>query len=81
MSLDRQFSRAVACVSNQRLGKLPTPDLLKLYAWYKQATVGECHTDRPGWFDGAGRAKWDAWDALGAMDMDEAKQYYIDLVE
>ena len=36
-------------------------ELLELYALYKQATVGDVNTARPGMLDFAGKAKWDAW--------------------
>ena len=40
-------------------------EMLKLYGLYKQATVGDVNTERPGTFsmDFAGKAKWDAWSA------------------
>lgn len=38
--------------------------LLQLYALYKQGTVGDINTDRPGFFDLKGKAKWDAWNQL-----------------
>ena len=36
---------------------------LKIYGLYKQATIGDVNTDRPGMFDLKGKAKWDAWNA------------------
>lgn len=40
--------------------KIPMPDeqLLIFYGLYKQATVGKCDTDKPGFFDFKGKAKW-----------------------
>lgn len=35
---------------------------LILYALFKQGTVGDVNTSRPGVFDLKGKAKWDAWD-------------------
>ena len=40
---------------------------LKIYALFKQATSGKVTTSRPGMMDFVGRAKWDAWNALGDM--------------
>mmetsp|Transcript_69657 Transcript_69657/g.145244 ORF Transcript_69657/g.145244 Transcript_69657/m.145244 type:complete len:89 (+) Transcript_69657:3-269(+) len=53
---------------------------LAIYSLYKQAEVGPCNTERPGFFDQVGRAKYDAWAALGDMSKDEAKKQYIDVV-
>lgn len=40
--------------------KIPMADeqLLTFYGYYKQATVGECNTEKPGFFDFKGKAKW-----------------------
>lgn len=54
--------------------------LLKLYALYKQGTVGDVQGDKPGFFDFVGAAKYEAWEKIKGMDLDEAKQTYIDLV-
>ncbi|XP_036111705.1 enoyl-CoA delta isomerase 2 [Molossus molossus] len=53
---------------------------LKLYALYKQATEGPCNMPKPGVFDFINKAKWDAWDALGNLPKETARQNYVDLV-
>ncbi|XP_011229357.2 enoyl-CoA delta isomerase 2, mitochondrial isoform X1 [Ailuropoda melanoleuca] len=53
---------------------------LKLYALYKQATEGPCSTPKPGVFDLINKAKWDAWNALGNLPKETARQNYVDLV-
>ncbi|KAF0878057.1 ECI2 isomerase, partial [Crocuta crocuta] len=53
---------------------------LKLYALYKQATEGPCNTPKPGVFDLISKAKWDAWNALGSLPKEIARQSYVDLV-
>ncbi|KAM8901654.1 enoyl-CoA delta isomerase 2 isoform 1-T1 [Lycaon pictus] len=53
---------------------------LKLYALYKQTTEGPCNTPRPGVFDLINKAKWDAWNALGNLPKETARQNYVDLV-
>jgi acyl-CoA-binding protein len=66
----------------QRLPKRPDSDtLLKLYALYKQATVGDVSGQRPGITDFVGRAKHDAWAALKGTSKKDAMQEYIDVVE
>lgn len=54
--------------------------LLKLYALYKQGSVGDVQGDKPGFFDFVGAAKYEAWEKLKGTQPDEAKQQYIDLV-
>lgn len=54
-------------------------ELLDLYGYFKQATVGDCNTDRPGIFDLKGRAKWDNWNSRKGMSKEDAEKAYIDL--
>ncbi|KAI8099026.1 acyl-CoA-binding protein [Halteromyces radiatus] len=66
----------------KKLATTPSNDvLLKLYALYKQATVGDNNTARPGVFDMKGKAKWDAWDKIKGTSQEEAEKQYIVLVE
>jgi len=52
-------------------------DLLELYALYKQATVGDCNTDKPGMFDMKGKAKWEAWNGKKGISQADAETQYI----
>ncbi|KAM4026459.1 acyl-CoA-binding protein [Anomaloglossus baeobatrachus] len=55
-------------------------EMLELYALYKQATVGDVNTERPGFMDFKNRAKWDAWSGKKGTSQDEARTKYIALV-
>lgn len=80
MSLEDQFAKAVEDV--KRLKETPKDDqLLEIYALYKQATVGDCNTDRPGLLDFKGKAKWDAWNHKKGTSNDKAKQDYVNNVQ
>ncbi|KAG7205160.1 hypothetical protein KM043_018255 [Ampulex compressa] len=80
MSLDEKFNKAAEEV--KELNSQPSDtDLLELYALYKQATVGNCNTARPGMLDFKGKAKWDAWDSKKGVTQDQAKEQYIAKVE
>jgi len=80
MSLDQSFEQAQDKV--QGLSTRPGNEtLLKLYALYKQATIGDAKGFRPGIFDIKGRAKYDAWKALKGQDADQSKEAYVALVE
>ena len=54
---------------------------LNIYALFKQATVGDVNTERPGMLDFKGKAKWDAWKGKEGMSQDDAKTAYVDLVK
>ncbi|NXW06936.1 ECI2 isomerase, partial [Fregetta grallaria] len=53
---------------------------LKLYALFKQATEGPCNSPKPGMLDFVKKAKWDAWNSLGNLSQDNARQKYSELV-
>ncbi|XP_010893643.2 acyl-CoA-binding domain-containing protein 5A isoform X1 [Esox lucius] len=57
----------------------PSDDMmLMFYSYYKQAKFGPCNIPRPrGYWDTAGKAKWDAWNSLGNMSKTEAMQAYV----
>lgn len=77
--LKTAFDAAVA--GSKNLTERPdNATLLKLYALYKQATVGDNTEKKPGFSDMIGRAKWDAWTAMKGKPAEEAMQEYIDLI-
>lgn len=78
--LKAKFERAVA--DSKNLAERPdNATLLKIYALYKQATVGDVEGKRPGFTDMVGRAKWDAWNELKGLAKEDAMQQYVDLIE
>lgn len=56
-------------------------ELLKLYGLYKQATVGDNNTEKPGIMDFKGKAKWQAWKDVEGTSQEEAETQYIALVD
>ncbi|XP_044294342.1 acyl-CoA-binding protein [Varanus komodoensis] len=71
-----EFEKAAEEV--KKLKSQPTDDeMLDIYSHYKQATVGDVNTERPGMFDLKGKAKWDAWNKLKGMSKEEAMKVYI----
>ncbi|CAI5438145.1 unnamed protein product [Caenorhabditis angaria] len=56
-------------------------ELLELYALFKQGTVGDNNTAKPGFLDLKGKAKWAAWDEKKGTSQDAAKTAYVALVE
>jgi diazepam-binding inhibitor (GABA receptor modulating acyl-CoA-binding protein) len=71
-----EFEQAVAAVSD--LTNDPGNDTkLRLYALYKQATVGDADGKRPGFTNPVGRAKYDAWAKLSGTSGEQAEADYI----
>jgi acyl-CoA-binding protein len=78
--LKTKFDAAVA--NSKTLSERPdNMTLLKLYALYKQGSVGDNNDKKPGFSDMVGRAKWDAWNSLNGTSTDAAMQQYVDLIE
>lgn len=72
------FEQAVAKVNT--LTKAPSDDCkLKLYSFYKQATVGNNTAACPSFYELKEKAKWKAWKQVDGMPREEAKLRYIAL--
>jgi len=80
MTVEDQFLSAQQRVNN--LSRRPSDrQLLELYGYYKQATVGDVAGERPGGFDFKGRAKWEAWNQHRGLSREEAMERYVEVVE
>lgn len=78
-ALDTKFSESQKLVTT--LSEEPDNDVkLKLYALFKQASIGKCNSKKPSALDFVGKAKWQAWTSLGEISQEEAKQQYVDAV-
>ncbi|XP_041367799.1 acyl-CoA-binding protein-like [Gigantopelta aegis] len=78
--MSAEFNKAAEEV--KKLKNRPSDaDMLEIYAFYKQTTVGDVNTDQPGMLDFKGKAKWNAWNGKKGMSKEDAQQKYIDLVE
>lgn len=73
--------QAAAAEAQSLPSKPSNENLLKLYAFYKQATSGDVTGSRPGFTDMVGRAKYDAWAKVKGQTSEQAQQGYVDLVE
>lgn len=69
-----------ATVASKNLDRPGNETMLKLYALFKQATIGDVEGKRPGFTDMIGRAKYDAWAGMKGKSTDEAMQEYAALV-
>ncbi|MEC5212842.1 diazepam-binding inhibitor (GABA receptor modulating acyl-CoA-binding protein) [Polaromonas sp. CG_9.5] len=77
--LNTAFDQAMA--DSKNLSERPdNATLLKIYALYKQGSVGDNAEKKPGFSDMVARAKWDAWSKLKGTSQDAAMQQYIDLI-
>ena len=78
-SEEELFEAAQAAVKT--LSSLDDRNKLRLYAHYKQATVGPAQGSRPSVFQQVARAKWDAWAELQNMSKADAKRGYCSLAD
>jgi diazepam-binding inhibitor (GABA receptor modulator, acyl-CoA-binding protein) len=77
--LHADFDKAMA--DSKNLSERPdNATLLKIYALYKQGSIGDNTDQKPGFGDMVARAKWDAWNGLKGLSQDDAKRQYIALI-
>lgn len=82
IELDENFKFAVSQIRNTKQSDNNKPsnkEKLEFYALYKQATIGKCNIAQPWAINVTDRAKWEAWNALGNMSSDTAKEKYCAL--
>jgi diazepam-binding inhibitor (GABA receptor modulating acyl-CoA-binding protein) len=77
--LDIAFEKAYEKASNTKQ-KLAPDVLLRLYAYYKQATRGNTLSYSATEDDLKNAFKFNAWTQLNGMNEEEAKKSYIELV-
>ncbi|KAK9821431.1 hypothetical protein WJX81_004937 [Elliptochloris bilobata] len=80
MSLQADFDKAAQDAKDKIPDKASNDDKLALYGLFKQASVGDVDTKKPGLFDQKGRAKWEAWEKQKGKDKETAQKDYIALV-
>jgi diazepam-binding inhibitor (GABA receptor modulating acyl-CoA-binding protein) len=79
MSNSQHFLLAVEAVN--QLETKPNNDILsKLYGLYKQATIGDNNTSKPGLLDLKGNTKWNSWNNYKGYSKYQAEVDYIKLV-
>ena len=78
---DTQAAFEQAQLNSKNLSERPdNATLLKMYALYKQGSVGDNTEKKPGFTEMVARAKWDAWNGLKGTAQADAMQQYVDLV-
>ena len=78
-NLDKLFNEAFQKASTTKQ-KLAPDVLLRLYAYYKQATRGDNFSFNANEDDLKNAFKFNAWAQLKGMNEEEAKRSYIELV-
>lgn len=79
MTLQEEFDQAVD--RTKELTQRPTNDvLLRLYALYKQSTVGDVQGELPNVMDFKAMAKYRAWESLKGKPANTCQKEYINLV-
>lgn len=74
---EEAFNEAAERIKTLDGGKTSNEEKLKLYGLYKQITLGDNTTSKPGMLNLSAKAKWNAWDALKGKDKEEAMAEYI----
>ncbi|MCC2624996.1 MAG: enoyl-CoA hydratase/isomerase family protein [Burkholderiales bacterium] len=78
--LQQRFEQMVSAVRDATIDFKPdNTQKLKLYAFYKQATVGDVEGECPSVINMIERAKWQAWNAIKGMDKDRAMEGYLNV--
>lgn len=78
--LDTRFNEAVEKASRMTQASLPQDVQLRLYAFYKQATIGTMEIRQTSNFHLRDAFKTNAWMQISHLTADEAKENYIEII-
>lgn len=78
--LDSRFNEAVEKASKMTQASLPQDVQLRLYAFYKQATIGTVEIRQTSNFHLRDAFKTNAWMQISHLSVDEAKENYIEII-
>lgn len=78
--LDSRFNEAVEKASKMTQASLPQDVQLRLYAFYKQATIGTLEIRQTSNFHLRDAFKTNAWMQISHLSVDEAKENYIEII-
>jgi acyl-CoA-binding protein len=81
MELASQFDDVLKVVKRTNLDTLELSNEIKLnfYKYYKQSTVGDCNISEPYTIFYKEHAKWEAWNSIKGMLIEDAMNHYISL--
>lgn len=79
-SVEDHFNRASDFLGRNHDNAVLQPHLVTFYGLYKQATIGDCNTKRPGFFQMVAKAKWDSWNQHKGTSSIDAMSQYIKLL-
>ncbi|GEC72678.1 Acyl-CoA-binding protein [Flavobacterium flevense] len=78
--LDTRFNEAVKKASEMTQASLPQDVQLRLYAYYKQATIGTMEIRQTSNFHLRDAFKINAWMQISHISAEEAKENYIEII-
>jgi acyl-CoA-binding protein len=78
--LEIRFAKAVEIASVMTQGELPQDVQLRLYAYYKQATMGVPSMNFNTGLDLRNAFKTNAWMQISHLTADQAKELYIEMI-
>ena len=78
--IDTRFQEAVEIASEMTQASLPQDVQLRLYAYYKQATIGTINYNQSSNDDLRNAFKTNAWLQISNLSVDESKELYIEAI-
>ena len=79
-NIEQRFLEAIERIKKSK-NTLDNDTMLKLYGYYKQATIGDCNIECPSFWQVKEQAKWNAWDNKRGKEKNYVMKQYIKLVD
>ena len=75
--MEAEFEEAKKVVES-KVDSLSQEQMLKFYGLFKQALIGDCNIESPGFLYFRANAKWDAWNSMKGTNKENAMKLYIE---
>ena len=79
--MESKFNTAATEIKKLSEDPFSNEQKLKIYSLYKQGTIGDCNTTKPGILNPTGRAKWNAWNDQKGKSKEDAMGEYVEFVK
>lgn len=79
-SIEDHFNRASDFLTRNHDNEALVPSMVTFYGLFKQATIGDCNTKRPGFFQLLAKTKWTSWNQFKGTSSIDAMSQYIALL-
>ena len=81
--MSEQFEKAANAIKESAKSniKMTDDEMKQVYSLFKQGSLGDNTSEKPGMLDFKGKAKWEAWNGQKGKSKEDAQKEYVALAK